>query len=56
VSEQFGARYGIGIGAVAALAAGTWGLVRARRASPKPVVDLPLTPDAAATLNAELAR
>jgi predicted MFS family arabinose efflux permease len=56
VSEQFGARYAIGVGAAAALAAGTWGLVRARRTSPKPVVDLPLTPDAAATLNAELAR
>ncbi len=56
VSEQFGARYAIGVGAAAALAAGTWGLLRARRASPKPVVDLSLTPDAAATLNAELAR
>jgi MFS family permease len=56
VSEQFGARYAIGLGAAAALAAGTWGLVRARRTSPKPVLDLPLTPDAAATLNAELAR
>jgi MFS family permease len=56
ISEQFGARYAIGVGAAAALAAGTWGLLRARRASPKPVVDLSLTPDAAATLNAELAR
>ncbi len=56
ISEQFGARYAIGVGAAAALAAGTWGLVRARRTTPKPVVDLTLSPDAVATLNAELAR
>jgi MFS family permease len=31
VSERFGARYGIGVGAIAALAAGGWGLVRSRR-------------------------
>ena len=30
VSEQFGARFGIGVGAVAALGAGTWGLLKAR--------------------------
>jgi MFS family permease len=56
ISEQFGARYAIGVGAAAALAAGTWGLVRGRRTASKPVVDLPLSPDAVATLNAELAR
>ena len=32
VSEQFGARYAIGLGAAAALLAGTWGLVKARNA------------------------
>jgi MFS family permease len=31
VSQQFGARYAIGLGAAAALGAGAWGLVRARR-------------------------
>ena len=31
VSEQFGARYGIGLGAVAALLAGLWGLRRVSR-------------------------
>jgi len=29
VSQQFGARYGIGVGAVAALAAGVFGLLKA---------------------------
>jgi MFS family permease len=33
VSQEFGARYGIGLGAVAALGAGGWGLVKARRAT-----------------------
>jgi MFS family permease len=31
VSQEFGARYAIGLGAVAALGAGAWGLTRARR-------------------------
>ncbi|MDQ1521319.1 MAG: hypothetical protein QOI55_2392, partial [Actinomycetota bacterium] len=31
VSEQFGARYAIGLGAVAALGAGIWGLDKIRR-------------------------
>ncbi len=31
ISQQFGARYAIGLGAVAALGAGTWGLSMARR-------------------------
>jgi MFS family permease len=56
VAEQFGARYAIGVGAAAALGAGAWGLVKARRATTSRIVELPLTPDAAATLNAELAR
>jgi MFS family permease len=34
VSQEFGARYGIGLGAVAALGAGAWGMMRARRAGP----------------------
>jgi MFS family permease len=33
VSQQFGARWAIGLGAVAALGAGAWGMVRARRAA-----------------------
>ncbi len=31
ISQQFGARYAIGVGAVAALGAGAWGLSKARR-------------------------
>lgn len=31
VAEKFGARYGIGLGAVAALAAGAWGMSKSRR-------------------------
>jgi MFS family permease len=31
ISEHWGARYGVGVGAVAALGAGTWGLAVARR-------------------------
>ena len=38
VSQQFGARYAIGLGAVAALLAGVWGLVRARRLAEKPPI------------------
>jgi MFS family permease len=34
VSEEFGARYGIGLGAVAALAAGAWGLAQSKKAAP----------------------
>ncbi len=56
VSEQFGARYAIGVGAAAALGAGTWGLMRARRPSRKVVVDQLLTTETAVALNAELAR
>jgi MFS family permease len=37
VSERFGARFAIALGAVAALAAGLWGLRRARRAARQPV-------------------
>src|SRR2546423_3353357 len=56
VAEQFGARYAIGVGAAAALGAGAWGLVKARRAATVRVVDLPLTPEPAVTLDAELTR
>ena len=35
VSQQVGARYAIGLGAVAALGAGAWGLVKARGAVPR---------------------
>jgi predicted MFS family arabinose efflux permease len=36
VSQQFGARYAVGLGAAAALLAGLWGLMRARRLAEKP--------------------
>jgi MFS family permease len=48
VTQQFGARYAIALGAVAALGAGTWGVVQARKASPSAVplpAVLPLTAD-----------
>jgi len=35
VSQRFGARYAIGLGAVAALGAGAWGLARAPRSQPQ---------------------
>src|SRR5205823_8210555 len=35
VSEQFGARWGIGVGALAAVVAGAWGMARARRLGPE---------------------
>jgi len=41
VSQEFGARYGVGLGAIAALLAGAWGLLRARR-----LAETPLVPDA----------
>jgi MFS family permease len=34
ISEHVGPRYGVAVGAAAALGAGTWGLVRARRCEP----------------------
>ncbi|MEY2567097.1 MAG: hypothetical protein QOE35_1626 [Actinomycetota bacterium] len=37
VSERFGARYGIGVGSAAALVAGAFGLLAARRAAARPV-------------------
>ena len=37
IAEQFGARYGMGVGAVAALAAGLWGLAAVRRGETVPV-------------------
>jgi MFS family permease len=37
ISQQFGARYAIGIGAAAALGAGAWGMAKARRAVPQPL-------------------
>src|SRR6185369_16376531 len=36
ISQQFGARYAIGVGAAAALGAGAWGLTQVRRAEPEP--------------------
>ncbi len=38
VSQQWGARYGIGLGAVAALLAGAWGLARCRRMPTEEIV------------------
>jgi MFS family permease len=49
VAQQFGARYAIGLGGVAALAAGGWGFLKARRLSAPPtpadvVTFIPLVP------------
>lgn len=38
ISQQFGARYAIGVGALAALGAGLWGLRKARDAEETPIV------------------
>ncbi|HEV7524637.1 MAG TPA: MFS transporter [Acidimicrobiia bacterium] len=58
ISEQFGARYAIGIGAVAALGAGAWGLSKARRVTAARVAapDLAVTPDEDALATAEVLR
>jgi len=55
VSQQFGARWGIALGAVAALGAGTWGWFagRSRRHETAPTV---LGPEELATVDRELAR
>jgi MFS family permease len=45
ISEHMGPRYGVAVGAVAALGAGAWGFVRARRCEPA----APLTSDEAVT-------
>jgi predicted MFS family arabinose efflux permease len=56
VSQEFGARYGVALGAAAALSAGSWGLWRARRAGDHPLAEQPLDNDAEAALATELAR
>ena len=43
IAQTFGARYAIGVGAAAALAAGAWGLTTVRRAA-RPVTDEPDVP------------
>jgi MFS family permease len=48
VAEQFGARYGIGLGAIAAAGAGVWGLSKARQARRAAMVVAPALPDAVA--------
>jgi MFS family permease len=55
VSQEFGARYGIGLGAIAALGAGAWGLMKARRMHDAPVVEESVA-ETEAVLGAELAR
>jgi MFS family permease len=42
VADEFGARYSIGLGALAALGAGLWGLAALRRAAVEPVPAVPL--------------
>jgi MFS family permease len=42
VADEFGARYSIGLGALAALGAGLWGLAALRRAAVEPVGAVPL--------------
>jgi MFS family permease len=54
VSEQFGARYAIALGAIAALGAGAWGYVKARRTATLPSAGLDV--ECVETLDAELAR
>ncbi len=60
VSQQFGARYAIGLGAVAALGAGMWGLAKVRRTKTASMdgalhlIDI-AAPDAAAVIDPELA-
>jgi MFS family permease len=56
VSQQFGARYGVALGAVAALGAGTWGMYKARQMRDVAEPEVALDEDAEATLGAELAR
>jgi hypothetical protein len=56
VSDQFGARYAIALGAVAALGAGAWGLLKARRALPPAEDHEGLDVVGRQTLNAELSR
>ncbi len=57
VSQEWGARYGIGLGAAAALGAGAWGLLRARqmKSVPDPVNEETVI-EAEEALGAELAR
>jgi predicted MFS family arabinose efflux permease len=58
VSEQFGARYAIGLGAVAALGAGAWGLSKARgrgRTAEEPVAAVDEV-ETLETIDAELSR
>jgi MFS family permease len=56
VSDQFGARYAIALGAVAALGAGAWGLAKARRALPAAADSEGLDVAGRQTLDAELSR
>lgn len=56
VSQEFGARWAIGLGAVAALGAGTWGLARARRLSDAPLPEVELVPEAEEVVDVELSR
>jgi MFS family permease len=52
VSQQFGARYAIGLGAVAALGAGAWGMLEARRRPAAPVehADTLVDPEVASSI------
>ncbi|HET9728764.1 MAG TPA: MFS transporter [Acidimicrobiia bacterium] len=69
VAQQFGARYAIGLGALAALGAGAWGVSKARQHAPRPgavaapeamapetVAPETVAPETVANVNAELAR
>jgi MFS family permease len=51
VSEQFGARYAIGLGAVAALGAGAWGMLQAQRAPAATVTEVILEPEVVAPVS-----
>jgi MFS family permease len=54
VSDQFGARWAIALGALAALGAGAWGYLKSRTAAP--AVEEVLDVASVATIDAELAR
>ena len=55
VSDVFGARYAIGLGSVAALAAGAWGYSKGR-SHERPNEAEPLAPDCVEIVDDELAR
>jgi MFS family permease len=54
VSEEFGARFAVGLGAIAALGAGAWGISKARRVAAIRASEVPCTPEEDAEATAEV--